>query len=75
MSATTALVEIVEEDPSRLVHDTEKRTPMLIWKNKSSSWTHGFWTDQKIRLNDKSSNLETYFLPGLDKLSLQRSGG
>ncbi len=72
MSATTALVEIFEEDPSRLVHDTEKRTPMLIWKNKSSSWKLEFWTDQKIRLNDKSNKHETYYLSGPDELSLHR---
>ena len=72
MSATTALVKIVDEDPSCLVHDTKKRTPILIWKNKSSSWKLEFWTDQKIRQNDKSSNLETYYLPGPDELTLHR---
>ena len=45
---------------------------MLIWKNKISTWKLEFWTDQKIRLNDKSSNLEPYFLPGPDELSLHR---
>lgn len=45
---------------------------MLVWKTKSSAWKLEFWTDQKIRLNDKSSGLETYFLPGPDELSLQR---
>ena len=46
MSATRALVEIADQDPSRLIHDTEKRTPMLVWKNKSSAWKLEFWTDQ-----------------------------
>lgn len=72
MSATTALVELVDQDPNSFIHDTEKRTPMLIWKNKTSSWKLEFWTDQKIRLNDNSSNLETYYLPGPDELSLHR---
>ncbi len=72
MSATTALIEMVDEDPNCLLHDTEKRTPILIWKNKSSSWQLEFWTDKKIRLNDKSSNLEEYFLPSSDELSLRR---
>ena len=72
MSATTALVEIADEDPNRLVHDTERRTPMLIWKNKLSSWKLEFWSDQKIRQNDKSRSLEEYFLPQSDELSLRR---
>ena len=72
MSATKAIVEIADQDPNSLIHDTEKRTPMLIWKNKSSTWKLEFWNDQKIRLNDKSSNLESYFLPGPDELSLHR---
>ncbi|MFZ3231742.1 MAG: hypothetical protein WA160_16155 [Pseudobdellovibrio sp.] len=72
MSAITALIEMVDKDPNCLLHDTEKRTPMLIWKNKSSSWQLEFWTDKKIRLNDKSSNLEEYFLPNSDELSLRR---
>lgn len=72
MSATKALIEMVDEDPSCIIHDPEKRAPMLIWKSKSSSWQLEFWTNKKIRLNDKSSNFGEYFLPSLDELLLRR---
>lgn len=72
MSATKALIKMVDEDPNSIIHDNDKRTPMLIWKSKSSSWQLEFWTNKKIRSNDKSSHFEEYYLPSLDELSMRR---